>query len=165
MSPEKRAIEEHECHPEAASDSGQSSSSDESPDLATELNHHLLSLKRTIDNLYKLSFMIRNSRSRQSTLQKAESYGMNFNGDGGDLFQHLQPGHHDRAACFIRQLREDSGCANPRTLRNTMRPFLIILPRRALSAKDNSLIGNITAINFPRRRLPITRRWGKLKVF
>lgn len=113
MSPEKRAIEEHECHPEAASDSGQSSSSDESPDLATELNHHLLSLKRTIDNLYKLSFMIRNSRSRQSTLQKAESYGMNFNGDGGDLFQHLQPGHHDRAACFIRQLREDSGCANP----------------------------------------------------
>lgn len=113
MSPEQRAVEEHQYHPEAASDSGHSSSSDDSPNLATELNQHLLSLKRTIDNLYKLSFMIRNSRSRQGTLQKAESYGKNVDGNGGDLFQHLQAGHHDRATCFIRQLREESGCANP----------------------------------------------------
>jgi len=109
LSPGRRALEEHQSDPEATSDSGNSSSDDESADPATELDQNLLSLKRTLDNLYKLSFLIRNPKSRQSTLQKAESYGKNSD---GDIFQHLQAAHHDRAACFIGQLREDSGCGD-----------------------------------------------------
>jgi hypothetical protein len=74
------------------------------------LEEHLLSLKHTIDTMYKLAFLIRNRKSRQSGFRRAESYGRNFEGPGTDLFGQYELYDRDRAASYIKQSRLDSGC-------------------------------------------------------
>lgn len=110
MRPERAPIKESESRSDTARDDEGASSDDDPGDPDTELNQHLWSLKHTVDNLYKLSFLIRNSTSRQTALQKAESYGKNFDGHGTDRFAHLDVDHQNRASEFLRQVRMDSGC-------------------------------------------------------
>lgn len=58
-----------------------------------------------------------------------------------------------------------AGAYTPQTLRTTMRPFLIVFAMRVPSAKDSSLIGKITAENYPPRCLLVLRSKRKPRVY
>lgn len=91
-------------------DDDNSTSDEELANPRTQLDEHLHSLKHTMDNLYKISFLIRNQKSKQSVFAKAEVYGINVDGTGEDLFGHFDLYDRDRAVNFVRQERLDSGC-------------------------------------------------------
>lgn len=102
-------LDESGYHSGELDDDGNSTSDDESTNSRTQLDEHLHSLKHTMDNLYKMSFLIRNQKSKQSAFGKAELYGINADGKGTDLFGHFNVYDHDRAVNFVRQERLDSG--------------------------------------------------------
>jgi hypothetical protein len=100
------------------------------------LDEHLLSLKHTIDTLYKLAFLIRNRKSKQTAFSKAESYGRNFNGPGTDLFGQYEYYDRDRAANFVKQSRLDSGCQD----------------HQVSQSEDNTLLNQLSLASSKRRR-------------
>jgi len=132
---EKQTLDELTVQSSISSDGNDSDSDDDPFDPQTQIDEHLSSLKHTIDNLYKLSFLIRNRKSKQSAALKAESY-KKFTEQGTDLFELFE--HHDRerAYNFVQQARVESSC----------------LTNPGIDGEDESLFGILSQASSKRRR-------------
>ena len=131
-----------------SSDDDDSESDDDPFDPRMQLDEHLSSLKHTIDNLYKLSFLIRNRKSKQSAALKAESY-KKLTEQRADVFELYE--HHDRerAYNFVQQARVENDCRkNPGSTRKTSH-CLGYFVKQVLSAGGNLLTGRRIARSLP----------------
>lgn len=76
-------------------------------DPSSELAARLGAIKRTIDNLYEVSFSIRNHRSKQSGYWKAESYGAGPKGTTPDIVEQTAVFDREHVKELLREMRLD----------------------------------------------------------
>lgn len=133
ISGERPALDESDIDQHISDDEDEYDALDDVVDDGSEFSIRLADIRHTINNLYELSFVIRNHKSKQSSYRKAESY---RSSSGTTATDSLQCFHHFDRMHVIELINEMRRDGNRELRRDPMPTTTDALIERLVQATD-----------------------------